>query len=197
MMTDSEADSELTSKAPVEPPRPGRLARMLSTGVGGRAPWPLTVAVGVVAVAAVAGAVVYAATQQSRADGLAAKQSAAASALAAGRAYSIDIASYDYRSLTKDFAVVEQHSTPTFAASYSQSTKTLSTVLTQFHAVASATIAAAGVESATTSRAVVLVFVNQTVTNTAQKKPTKEPSRVEIVLLRQHGQWLIDDLRLL
>jgi hypothetical protein len=51
--------------------------------------------------------------------------------------------------------------------------------------------------SATTSRAVALVFLNQTVDNTIQKnKPTTE-SRVEVTLLRSGGRWLIDQVSLL
>jgi hypothetical protein len=48
-------------------------------------------------------------------------------------------------------------------------------------------------------RAVALVFLNQTVTNTTQRKgqPTTTQSRVEVTLVHQHGRWLIDQVSLL
>ena len=123
--------------------------------------------------------------------------SARTSALAAAKSYAVDLASYNYQHLDQDFGKVLAESTPTFKQDFSQSTEALKTTLTRYHASASANIVAAGLVSATTSRAVVLVFLNQTVYNTLQKtKPTTE-SRVEITLLRSGGRWLIDQVSLL
>ena len=99
--------------------------------------------------------------------------------------------------LDQDFGKVLAESTPAFKQDFTQSSEVLKTALTRYDASASANVVAAGLVSATTSRAVVLVFLNQTVYNTLQKsKPTTE-SRVEITLLRSGGRWLIDQVSLL
>jgi Mce-associated membrane protein len=123
--------------------------------------------------------------------------SARTSALAAAQSYAVDLASYNYQHLDQDFGKVLDESTPTFKQNFSDSSSALSTTLKRYDASATAKVVAEGLVSATTSRAVVLVFLNQTVDNTLQKsKPTTE-SRVEITLLRSNGRWLIDQVSLL
>ena len=123
--------------------------------------------------------------------------SARTSALAAAKSYAVDLASYNYQHLDQDFGKVLAESTPTFKQNFTQSSDALKTALNRYDASAWANVVAAGLVSATTSRAVVLVFLNQTVDNTLQKsKPTTE-SRVEITLLRSGGRWLIDQVSLL
>ncbi len=120
------------------------------------------------------------------------------SALQAGKDSAVALASYDYRSLDKDFGAVTSRSTPGFRDSFTQTSAALQKVLQQYNATAKSTIVAAGVTSATTDRAVVLVFLNQVATNTNQKAgPTTDQSRVEITLVRPDGTWLIDAVKLL
>ncbi len=124
--------------------------------------------------------------------------SARTSALAAADTYSVELASYDYRHLDQDFGAVRQHSSPAFQASFSQSSSALASVLVKYHATANASVLSAGVVSATTSRVVALVFLEQTVTNSTQKTGSqKDQSRVEMTLIRSHGRWLIDQVKLL
>jgi Mce-associated membrane protein len=124
--------------------------------------------------------------------------SARDSATAAARVYAVDVASYDYRHLTRDFAVVEQESTPEFRKSFVQSSGSLAKVLAQYKAIAKGSVVASGVTSATTSEAVVVLFVNQTVTNTAQTSgSTPDNSRIQMTLVRPGSKWLISDLNLL
>jgi Mce-associated membrane protein len=123
--------------------------------------------------------------------------SARTSALAAAKSYAVDLASYNYQHLGQDFGKVLAESTPTFKQNFSQSSDALKTTLTRYDASASAKVVAAGLISATTSRAVALIFLNQTVHNTIQtNKPTTE-SRVEVTLLRSGGHWLINQVSLL
>jgi Mce-associated membrane protein len=119
---------------------------------------------------------------------------ARSSALTEARTYTVEVASYDYRHLTHDFAVVAANCTPTFRHSYLQSSGALKSTLTQFHATATATVVAAGVVSATTDRAVALVFLDQRITNTSQTTPTTDRSEIEITLVHQQGRWLIDQI---
>jgi Mce-associated membrane protein len=120
------------------------------------------------------------------------------SALSAGRLYATDLASYDYRHLDQDFGLVTSHSSAAFAKTFTKSSNALRPILTKYRATAKATVVAAGVTSASSSRAVVLVLLKQTVTNTVVKKgPTTEDTRVSITLVRGHGQWIIEQVTLL
>ena len=124
--------------------------------------------------------------------------SARDSATAAARAYAVNVASYDYGHLARDFAVVEQESTPAFRRTFIQSSASLAKVLGQYKATAKGSVVASGVTSATTSSAVVVLFVNQTVTNTAQTGgSTPDNSRIQMTLVRPGSKWLISDLKLL
>ncbi|HLI23951.1 MAG TPA: hypothetical protein VKU91_03285, partial [Acidimicrobiales bacterium] len=136
-------------------------------------------------------------SDQGKVDRLTTLESARSSALATARTYSLEVASYDYRHLDQDFARVERDCTPAFAATYRQSSAALASFLRQYHAVATAKVVAAGVQSATPSRAVVIVFLDQTVTSTSQKVPTNDQSRLQLTLARSGKRWLIDQLKLL
>jgi Mce-associated membrane protein len=71
-------------------------------------------------------------------------------------------------------------------------------LLTKYDATATATVVAAGMVSASTSRAVALIFLNQKVTNTTQNgKVTSDESRLEITMLHSGGRWLINQVTLL
>jgi len=119
------------------------------------------------------------------------------SALAAARTDAVELAGYDYRHLDHDFGVVLANSTPSFRRSFTQSSDALKTTLTRYHATADAKVVSAGLVSATTSRAVALVLVDQTITNSTQKAPTTDRSQVEITLVNSGGAWLIDQVSLL
>jgi Mce-associated membrane protein len=123
--------------------------------------------------------------------------SARASALGAARTYAAELAGYDYRHLDQDFGIVLAHSTPSFRRSFTQSSDALKSTLLKYHASAKATVVAAGLVSASTGRAVALVFLDQTVTNSTQKRPTADRSQLEITLVRAGGTWLIDQVTLL
>jgi Mce-associated membrane protein len=120
------------------------------------------------------------------------------SAVATARTDARNVASYDYRHLHQDFTRVEHEATPAFRRSFVQSSGGLTKVLLQYHATASATVLSAGLVSLTSSKAVVILFVNQTVANTAQKGgPTTDNSRIRVTLVRSGSGWLLDKLSLL
>lgn len=124
-------------------------------------------------------------------------QQARTSALAAGRSDAQALITYQYQHLTADWAVVHAHATASFWRAFSQSSAGLRRTLTQYQASSSGSVLAVGLASATTSRAVVLAFVDQRVTSTASKTPTVDESRVEITLVRPAGRWLIQRVELI
>lgn len=124
--------------------------------------------------------------------------SARTSALTAAQTYAVDVASYSYKDLSHDFGAVENNSTPSFRKTFEASSQALTKVLRQYHATATARVIDSGVASVTPDRAVVLLFVDQTVTNTAQKSgSTKDNSRIKMTLIRSGGRWRIDQVELL
>jgi Mce-associated membrane protein len=120
-----------------------------------------------------------------------------ASALTAARSYSVDLAGYNYRHLDQDFGVVLDHSTAPFKESFTRSSDALRSTLLKYHATATAKVVAAGVVSASVTQVVVLVFLDQTVTNTNQKGATTDRSQIEITLVPSGSSWLINGVILL
>ncbi len=119
------------------------------------------------------------------------------SALAAARTDAVQLASYNYRSLDRNFSAVVAESTPSFRRSFTESSNALKSTLTKYKATADATVVSAGLVSASPSRAVALVFLDQKIANATQAKATTDRSQVEITLVSSGGKWLIDQVTLL
>lgn len=119
-----------------------------------------------------------------------------ASATAAAKADATDVATYSYLHLHRDFGRVESESTPAFRRNFIRSSDSLSKVLVQYKATASAKVLAAAVSSISSGKAVVLLFVNQSVANSTQQGVSKDDSRIEVTLVRSNGRWLMQDLKL-
>ena len=103
-----------------------------------------------------------------------------------------DLATYDYRDLGGNFRLVAARATDRFAGQLDALTEQLGPELQQTRAVATATARSAGVVRADTGKAVVMVFVDQTVTNTKSPEPRVERSRMELTLVREGGVWRLD-----
>lgn len=119
-------------------------------------------------------------------------------AVIAARSSVETILSYDYRNLTKDFADAEALCTPKFRKKYVKTTAAVVEPLAaKYRATTTAVIApgAAGVITVSANRALVLVFVNQTVTNSRLAAPRLDRSRINVSLVRSGGRWLVDDLQ--
>ncbi|MDQ6837520.1 MAG: hypothetical protein M3137_04045 [Actinomycetota bacterium] len=121
------------------------------------------------------------------------------SALKSATADGVLLSSYDYRNLTgpgSAWANVEKNATPTFRKNFLSTSGTLGKLLSQYNATATGKVVTAGVASFSPSRAVVLLFIDQTVNNSVQKSASAtQPLRTQVTLLRQNDKWLIDDLQ--
>ena len=126
-----------------------------------------------------------------------AQAAARASALTAARTYAVQLASYDYRDLNRNFATVAGESTPSFRRSFTESSDALKATLAKYKATAGATVVSAGLVSSGTSQAVALVFLTQKIANATQTKPTTDRSQVQISLVKSGGRWLINQVTLL
>ena len=119
------------------------------------------------------------------------------SAVATAKVDANDVATYSYLHLHRDFGKVESESTPSFRRSFIGSSNGLSKVLVQYKATASAKVLAAALSSISSSKAVVLLFVNQSVANSTQQGVSTDDSRIEVTLVRGNGRWLLEDLKIL
>jgi Mce-associated membrane protein len=150
-------------------------------------------AVSLVLIVGLAAALILSQVQLSNQNSLNADR---ASAITAAKVYATNVASYNYRHLHRDFGRVENESTEPFRSDFRQSSDSLSKVLVQYQAVATATVVRAGIESITSSQAVVLLFVDQSVKNTAQGTST-DTNRIAVTLVRGGNGWLMKDLKIL
>ena len=117
-------------------------------------------------------------------------------AAGAGARYAVDLSSYDYRDLDKGFAAITANSTPTFAQQYQKFGGALHDSLVGEKSVATGQVLAEAVESADPTRVTLLVFVDQTVSNTSTSTPQVNHNRMELTLLDVSGKWEIDQVQL-
>lgn len=186
-MDEAAQDTETEASAPVEEAAPA------PTRAGRRRVNPFA-AVTAVIVAGLVAALIVTQVQLGDRDSLNGDRT---SAIAAARIFAADVSTYDYRHLQRDFGKVENESTSSFRHTFVSSSKGLSTLLGQYHAVAKATVLDAGLVSITPSTAVVILFVNQSISNTAQKGPSTTDSRIKVSMVRSGGRWLLNDLKVL
>lgn len=176
------------SDFPPPPPGPPRAP------AGGQ-PVRVMLLLGVVVFALLVGGLVFALIRVQDQDST---NSLRSSALKDVATFGVYMSSYNYQNLTgptSPWAKVEDHSTAAFRSQFEKTSATLQALLDSYKGTAVGKVIAAGLTSVSNSRAVALLFIDQTVTNTVQKpNSVTQPLRVEMVLARQHGQWLIENI---
>ena len=115
---------------------------------------------------------------------------ARSSALAAGRHIAIDIASYDYRHIDRDFTNVSNEATGKFLSEFSTQSAGVRDAIVSVKAVSQAQIASAGVVNVSAGSAQVIVALNRTVTNASAPKGTSSAFGIQMFLVKRHGRWL-------
>ncbi len=122
---------------------------------------------------------------------------ARASALKAALTYAVDFGSYDYQHLDADFQRVTEHLTAGFAKKYSSVSRDLRAVIVQYKGRSTATVQGAAISSVTSTHAVAVIFLDQTVITTQSKTPRIDRNRMQMTMQRQgNGDWMISDLAL-
>jgi Mce-associated membrane protein len=117
-------------------------------------------------------------------------------AVEAGTRAAAELSSYDYRDLSASFAAVAADSTDSFAAGYRQISANAGPALRQEHSVAKATVRDVAVESNDAEDAVLLVFVDQSVTNAASAQPQVAHNRMRLTMAEIDGVWKIEAVAL-
>ncbi len=151
----------------------------------------LTVLVVVLAVLATALAVAWR-SSSAEADRLRHQGELRSSALAAARAYAVDLTTYDHAKLAEQQAKLAGESTQRFQDTFADSMKTLGPIFEKLEATATGTVVDAAVVSASGKRATVIAFVDQEASSKQLAQPEAQASRVSMTLVREGGRWLLD-----
>jgi Mce-associated membrane protein len=116
---------------------------------------------------------------------------------AAGRAaldvaknYAVVLTSVDNGKIDENFAQVLDGATGEFKDMYSQSAAQLRQLLIDNKAVSHGTVVDAGIKSATKNKVEVLIYVDQSISNTVNPDPRIDRSRVTITMERIDNRWL-------
>ncbi|WP_174550522.1 hypothetical protein [Nocardia shimofusensis] len=190
--TEEKAEGDAAARA--EPEATGEAAPAARAGEAGQrgrrvlavARRGLVPALSVLAIAATVAAVFFGWKVKQHND----LQAAADEALAAARAYAVTLTSVDSNNLDRDFAAVLDGSTGEFRDMYTRSSGQLRELLVENKATGQGTVLDAAVKSAGETEVEVLLFIDQTVTNTASADPRIDRSRVVMTMQLVDGRWL-------
>ncbi|MFE7741206.1 hypothetical protein [Nocardia sp. NPDC057455] len=179
--TEQPAEDAAADPRPSASTRPDRMSRVLPLIRRGLLPVTAAVAVAAVVAAAVLG---WQLKTERDVD------AAAEAGLAAARSYAVTLTSVDSGTLDHDFGAVLDGSTGEFRDMYTRSSGQLRQLLLDNKATGKGTVLDAAVKSATKTKVEVLLFIDQTVTNTASTDPRVDRSRVVMTMELVGGRWL-------
>lgn len=122
--------------------------------------------------------------------------SARAQALDAARRIAVVVASYDHRDYDAYTEAVLEVATGSFADRFAKRKQDLRTVVEQADARVEAHVVDAAVRSLSDGKAVVLLFVDQTLNGGSTGEESTDGSRMTMTLVRSEGAWLVSEIKL-
>jgi Mce-associated membrane protein len=117
-------------------------------------------------------------------------------ALSAATKFADVLITVDTNAVDKDFGDVLNGSTGEFKDMYGKSSTELRQLIVDNKAAAHGTVVDAAVESATKNRVVVLLFIDQSVSNQAAPDPQIDRSRVRMTMEKVDDRWLASKVEL-
>ncbi|WP_409435962.1 Mce protein [Mycobacterium sp. SMC-14] len=121
-------------------------------------------------------------------------------AQAAGRDAAVDYAqvltSIDSNKVDDDFSTVLNGATGEFKDTYTKASVQLRQLLIDNKATAQGTVVESAVQSSSTDKVVVLLMVNQTITNTTRPDPRVDRTRMKMTMQKVDGRWLASKVEL-
>ena len=117
-------------------------------------------------------------------------------ALHAAEKYAVVLTSIDTNAIDQNFSDVLDGSTGEFKDMYSKSSTQLRQLLVDNKAAAHGTVLEAAVQSVTPDEVVVLLFVDQSITNSAVPDPRIDRSRIKMTMDKVDGRWLAGKVEL-
>lgn len=128
------------------------------------------------------------------------QQHQVSSAEAAARAAAVDYAqvltSIDSNKVDDDFNAVLNGATGEFKDTYTKASVQLRQLLIDNKAAAHGTVVESAVQSGSPDKVVVLLMVNQTITNSTRPDPRVDRSRMKMTMEKVDGRWLASKVEL-
>lgn len=177
---EDDAKAQTPEAVPVPAPAAPRSRRLV---VGG-------VAAAYLVVFGVAGGLGWQLWQQHRIS------AAGAAAQRAAVDYAQVLTSIDSNQVDDDFAAVLNGATGDFKDTYTKASVQLRQLLIDNKASAKGIVVDSAVQSQSTDQVVVLLMVNQTVTNTTRPDPRVDRSRMQMTMQKVDGRWLASKVEL-
>jgi Mce-associated membrane protein len=112
-------------------------------------------------------------------------------------AYAQVLTSIDSNNVDQNFRQVLDGATGEFKDMYTQSSVQLRQLLIDNKATAHGVVVDSAIQSESTNKVVVLVFIDQTVTNTQAPDPRIDRSRIKITMEKIDGRWRASKVQLL
>ncbi|OBI11762.1 tetratricopeptide repeat protein [Mycobacterium sp. E2497] len=112
-------------------------------------------------------------------------------------AYAQVLTSIDSNKVDDNFRQVLDGATGEFKDMYTQSSVKLRQLLIDNKATAHGVVVDSAIQSESTNKVVVLVFIDQTVTNTAAPDPRIDRSRIKMTMEKVDGRWRASKVQLL
>ena len=104
----------------------------------------------------------------------------------------IQLATYDHTDVEANLEAVTAEATPEFAEQYREVSAGLADLLSSGEGTSTGTVTHAAVQSVDPDRAVVLVFLDQEITNVTVPEGRVDASRMVVELSRDGDRWLLD-----
>lgn len=108
----------------------------------------------------------------------------------------VQLATYDHTDVDANLDAVVAEATPGFADRYREVSEGLRDLLASGEGTSNGTVSHAAVESVDGDIAVVLVFLDQEVTNVTVPDGRVDSSRMVVTVVRDGDRWLLDDAQL-
>jgi Mce-associated membrane protein len=118
-------------------------------------------------------------------------------ALYAAENYVLKLTNIDAEAVDQNFADISDGSTGEFQGMHTKSRAKLRQLLIDHKATARGHVTEAAVKSATQKKVVVVLIVNQSVSNRFSPEPVIDRSRVRMTMEKVNGRWLASKVELL
>lgn len=110
--------------------------------------------------------------------------------------YAQVLTSIDSNKVDDDFAAVLNGATGDFKDTYTKASGQLRQLLIDNKASAQGAVVDSAIQAESTDKVVVLLMVNQTITNTTRPDPRVDRSRMKMTMQKVDGQWLASKVEL-
>ncbi|MCW2784319.1 MAG: rane protein [Marmoricola sp.] len=114
----------------------------------------------------------------------------------AARKAVVEMTTYDYKTIPHDFSWVDDAGTARFRKQYAEVSSPIKKLVAQLKAHAVGTVVDSATSVKDADHVSVLLFVDQTLTNPTQSQPGLDQPRVTMSMVRVHGRWLVDQVKL-